>query len=88
MFQEDDVIVNDTIMEKISQLNLIRREFLKVNVRLDSSLTHKETDMALVSKEEFIGSLGGILNIWIGITFITLVICTLIYQKIPIMTRV
>ena len=51
--------------------DLIQRNFLQLSVTMDDMVT-TETDKPAITIEGVIGNLGGILNLWIGFTFITI----------------
>ena len=55
----------------VHSTNLIQSNFLQLTVTMDDIVTI-ETDKAAITLEGIIGNLGGILNLWIGFTFITI----------------
>ncbi len=57
----------------LKKSDLIRRNFLQLNVILDGKETTKMVDKPAISPEALFGNVGGILNLWIGITFITVI---------------
>ena len=68
---------------ELFNLDLVKRNFLQVNINM------KEFGYNVVSTTEkmpfvnLTGALGGILNLWIGITFVTFIeVCDLVYQLI------
>ena len=60
-------------LKLVKELDLIRENFLQVSVLIDEAGTVVYEDVPSVNFYSFLGSIGGILNLWIGITFITLV---------------
>ena len=56
----------------IKDTHLIEQNFLQLSVLLDPDVTVFSHQEAL-TLESMMGSMGGILNIWVGITFVTIV---------------
>jgi hypothetical protein len=54
----------------IKDTMLIQNNFLHLSVLLDPDLTIS-TDRESISIDSVMGSMGGVLNLWVGITFIT-----------------
>ena len=58
----------------IQESSLIRDNFLVLEIVMSHKQTiTKYTDLPAVTCENFIGSLGGILNLWVGLSFITII---------------
>jgi len=55
----------------VKSTNLIQRNFLQLSITMDDTITTEE-DQPAIKLEALFGSLGGILNLWIGFTFITI----------------
>ena len=80
----DNIFVNGTY-EDLHKTHLIERNFLQINIRLTYGINSIK-DTVKITPVSLVGNLGGILNLWIGFTFVTVVeICDLIYQVV--MTR-
>ena len=61
-------------LQLITSSDLIRKNFLILEVRMSyTQRVAQYTDVPAVTLENFIGSLGGILNLWVGLSFITIV---------------
>ena len=69
----DEVEVNSTLMDRISSVKSLRQNFVKVKVKIRSMLVKKQEETPLVGIGTVVGSIGGILNLWLGVSFITLV---------------
>ena len=85
------VIYNNIFMngsyEDLYDTHLIQRNFLQVNIKLTYGMNNVK-DSVKITTVSLVGNLGGILNLWIGFTFVTVVeICDLIYQVIVARTR-
>ena len=80
--QYDQGIKNkEDVMKQIRNTDLIRRNFLQVRIGMKSLLVTKHEDKPTICFETLIGSVGGILNLWIGISFFTLLeILELLYN--------
>ncbi len=61
------------IIPMLRSTDLITRNFLQVHITMSSGLLVHYEDRAATSWEHIVGSMGGILNLWCGITFITLI---------------
>ena len=59
--------------ERLHSASLIRRNFLKVRVFFGGESVILLRDTPLHTAESVSGSLGGILNLWIGISFVTVI---------------
>ena len=55
----------------VSSTNLIQKNFLQLSVTMNDVITSEEDKEAVTISSVF-GSLGGILNLWIGFTFLTI----------------
>ncbi len=61
------------LFQKIKVNNLIKDNFLQIIVIFDSDIITSLIDKPAVTIESLIGSMGGTLNLWIGISFVTIV---------------
>ena len=59
-------------MDLVRQTNVIDKNFLKLNIVTENKKL-LYTSRRILSVETVMGTVGGILNLWVGITFITLV---------------
>ena len=61
-------------LKLLEESDLIRNNFLILEIEMSHTqrVAHY-TDVPAVTLENFIGSLGGILNLWVGLSFITIV---------------
>jgi hypothetical protein len=59
--------------QKVSKLDLIHRNFAEIKVLNYQRTYFHYTETPLISPEALFGNLGGILNLWAGITFITII---------------
>ena len=67
------------VFTRLGELDGIHRNFLQLNViwQADTAIVFKEH--ASLTAESLIGTLGGILNLWVGVSFITVIeLCELI----------
>ena len=63
-----------SVRDMITDSNLIKKNFVKIQVVTSNVNGVMEyQDVPAVNFESFIGSLGGILNLWIGLSFITVI---------------
>ncbi len=61
--------------------DIIKDNFLLVNVQMHGKRVIEYRDKAVVSLDGLLGSIGGTLNLWIGITFVTLIeLCEMCYH--------
>jgi hypothetical protein len=68
-------------MAKLHHQSLIRDNFVQIRILNHQSSYPHYSDNPLVSIESLFGNMGGLLNLWVGITFITLVeIVDLVHQ--------
>ena len=82
-YERFDVYDNITEYYELLETDLIRRNFLQINVNMAKPGYTVVTDTQQWTFVSLAGSLGGILNLWIGITFVTFVeVCDLVYQLI------
>ncbi|ELU02648.1 hypothetical protein CAPTEDRAFT_199620 [Capitella teleta] len=58
---------------KVSKLDLIEKNFAEVKILNHQRTYFHYTESPLISPEALFGNLGGILNLWAGITFITII---------------
>ena len=66
---------NDTqtdAFDKLSNLNLIRKNFLQINVILHSNSMLQLTDTELIGWETMMSNVGGTISFWFGMTFLSL----------------
>ena len=69
--------------DDLSDIDLIKKNFLQLNVNMGKSGYSAVQDTQKLSIVSLVGALGGILNLWIGITFVTFIeVCDLVYQLI------
>ena len=69
------------IYPELRKTDLISRNFIQLHVKMESDLFVKYVDKESMSWESFVGGLGGLLNLWTGITFIALIeVVELIYK--------
>ena len=59
-------------MDLVRQTNVIDKNFIKLNIVTENKKL-LYTSRRMLSVETVMGTVGGILNLWVGITFITLV---------------
>ena len=58
----------------VEESSLIRNNFLLLEVVMSHTQSVTQfTDAPAVTLENFIGSLGGILNLWVGLSFVTII---------------
>ena len=70
-------------LKKISQLNLIEKNFAQVRILNHQNSYFHFMESPLVTQEAMFGNVGGLMNLWAGITFITIVeILDFLYQLI------
>lgn len=68
-------------------VDLIARNFLQINVHMKHGI-NMVSDTVKITPVSLVGNLGGILNLWIGFTFVTVVeICDLVYQLVMTKTK-
>ncbi len=60
-------------IDKLNQQYLIENNFAKVNVILGSDMHVTYEDNVKVSRESFLAQLGGVLNLWSGITLVVII---------------
>ena len=64
-----------------NNFNLISNNFLRIHIEKETGQVVHFKDTPALNRETFVGSLGGTLNLWIGVTFITLIeIVQLLYN--------
>ena len=71
-----DVAHNINSGEKKRQLrsmDLMERNFLQLNIHFPHMSTWHHTDQAKLTSEQCVGVMGGVLNLWMGVTFITVI---------------
>ena len=78
IFEQIENLVEDNFTEALSMMrankHILEESVLKLTVQMKpSSLVTYYTEVPAVTSVEFIGSLGGILNLWVGISFITII---------------
>ena len=74
---------NFTTPEDYIESDMIKPNFLLLNVNLEDDGYTKVSNTEKFPVIPLVGSLGGILNLWIGITFVTFIeIADLLYQLI------
>ncbi len=66
---EIEFINESLIYPELRKTDLISRNFIQVHVKMDSDLLVKYVEKEALSWESFVGGLGGLLNLWTGITF-------------------
>ena len=82
-YERFEIYENITEYSELLETDLIRRNFLQINVNMEKPGYTVVTDTQQWTFVSLAGSLGGILNLWIGITFVTFVeVCDLVYQLI------
>ena len=67
--------INDTqvnAFDKLSKLDLIKKNFLQVNIILHSNSMLQLTDTALIGWETMMSNVGGTISFWFGMTFLSL----------------
>ncbi len=62
-----------TLMEKLNQQYLIENNFAKVNVVLGNNMHVTYEDTVKVSWDSLMAQLGGVLNLWSGITLVVII---------------
>jgi hypothetical protein len=60
------------LVEKFRDLNLISRNFLQLNVVFDRLLPYVMADKQLMTSDNLLAQLGGVLGLWLGINFMTI----------------
>ena len=71
------------IYEELRKTDLISRNFIQVHVKMDSDLLVKYVEKEALSWESFVGGLGGLLNLWTGISFFAILeIVELVYRLV------
>ncbi len=71
------------IYEELKKTDLISRNFIQVHVKMDSDLLVKYVEKEALSWESFVGGLGGLLNLWTGISFFAILeIVELVYRLV------
>ncbi len=61
--------------------DIIKTNFLLVNIQMDGKHVMEYKDKAVVSLDGLLSNIGGTLNLWIGITFVTLIeLCEMCYH--------
>ena len=69
--------------DMLRNTDLIQRNFLEISILLDSEQTTMMEDYPVLSLESLFGNMGGILNLWVGIIFVTAVeIIDLLYVSL------
>ncbi len=61
------------IYPQLRETDLISRNFIQLHVKMESDLLVKYVDKQSLEWESFVGSLGGLLNLWTGVTFIAII---------------
>ncbi|ELT96176.1 hypothetical protein CAPTEDRAFT_185972 [Capitella teleta] len=70
-------------VKKISELNLIEKNFAQLRIMNHQNDYYHYVETPLISREAMFGNVGGLMNLWAGITFITIVeILDFMYQLI------
>ena len=72
----DDSFADGTsgnLYHKLNTLDLMTRSLAQVSVRFETMTVVKYTDQSAVSVAQLMGTLGGTLNLWVGISFITII---------------
>ncbi len=64
---------NQEAMDMIAKSNLITKNFLHLSVEFQSDSVMEIKELPVMTWEGLAGSVGGILNLWIGVTFLTLI---------------
>ena len=62
----------DDVLEELDNLNLIQKNFLQVNIRLDETIVHTEIQKPSVTWDTMMANVGGTLHFWLGITVLFL----------------
>ncbi len=71
------------IYPALKETDLISRNFIQVHVKMDSDLLVKYVEKEALSWESFVGSLGGLLNLWTGVSFFAFVeVVELVYRLV------
>ncbi len=78
-----EFINESLIYPELRKTDLISRNFIQVHVKMESDLLVKYVEKEAMSWESFIGGIGGLLNLWTGITFFALLeLLELIYTLV------
>ncbi len=71
------------IYPELRKTDLISRNFIQVHVKMEANLLVKYVEKEALSLESFIGGIGGLLNLWTGISFfVILEIFELVYKLV------
>lgn len=72
---------SERALKMFNQLNLIEKNFAQVRILNHQKSYFHYIETPLVSPEALFGNVGGLLNLWVGITFITIIeILDFVYQ--------
>ena len=78
----------DNIHQVLSQLGDIEKSFLQVNILLTDKRYEVVSEHAVITWDIILANMGGAFNLWIGISFITLIeMCDLLYNLIIILRK-
>ena len=61
------------VIRDLRKMDYIKRNFVQLTIKMLQNTIEEINESPSLSFSSFMGSLGGLLNLWIGITFITLV---------------
>ena len=61
----------ESAFTQVERSSLIRNNFLQVNVIWRSDEITRMSEVPSIELEGLIGNLGGVLNLWVGISFVT-----------------
>ena len=61
------------LFEFLRSETIIKRNFLQINVELNPNTTITMKEVRLSTFSAILGSMGGILNLWMGVSFLTLI---------------